>query len=147
MTASLLVVRGRRDGNVGRETRRDRAAVATRSDRPYGTASAPHTRHTAERGTGAFPAQAARSGRGGRRRGGQRDTVSCRLSLWADLWTTDRDPVDKRWNGRARLGRRLWSRSAPRGARVADQPQCCAPGVDRKYLEPPLGSRSRMTPP
>src|SRR3954451_20439890 len=70
MTASLLVVRGRRDGNVGRETRRDRAAVATRSDRPYGTASAPHTRHTAERGTGAFHAQDAHSGRGGQRPGG-----------------------------------------------------------------------------
>src|SRR4051794_36206752 len=57
MTASLLVVRGRRDGNVAGETRRGRAAGAARSDRPYDTVGAPCTRHTAERETARFHAQ------------------------------------------------------------------------------------------
>jgi len=205
-----LFVRGRRDGNAAGETRRARAAVAARSDRPYDTAGARRARHTAERETtqphaqppgdadpgwaspvgGARPARHPRRGRppgtsvtasavprvhrpsprpargtcgrgktgtqvpgaaglpladvvgrpgapsadtlGGRRRKGQRPGARWRPRLWTSLWTTARKPVDNRWSRGRALGRGLWSRGGrPRG-RGADQPQCCAPGVDRK---------------
>jgi len=70
---------------------------------------------------------------GGGRRRGQRNATGWPPRLWTDLWTTSLEPVEKPWRAGPGLGRQLWSPGGPCGARAADQPQCCAPGVERKY--------------